>query len=891
MNAAPFDLPAGSKLTRLEQVATSLDARIDRGLSLEEASRRLANGRNELPNPPGSSWFQRIWRHAREPMSLLLLIAALVSGIALGEPRDALAIAAIVVLNVAVAVIQEERAATALEALRSAAAPTARVLRDGQPLTVPSAEVVPGDLVLLTAGDLVPADIWLTDAWSLEVNESLLTGESLPVPKLPASEGDMSLPVADRTWMVYGGSPVTAGSGRGLVVTTGSTTAVGRIAGHLTKESPATPLQKQLARLSARLGQAAVGIAAAVFVLIVLRLGGSPGAIEQAFLAAVALAVAAVPEGLPAVVTLSLALGVRRMARMGAIVRHLPAVETLGSTTVLLTDKTGTLTMNRMRLASVISVTGETFGLGGGDGPIREAAARVAALCSDATMDPPQGDPVEVALLEGLGQTEVERLRSEYPRVANLPFDSQRKMMSTLHRDQSGFQLLTKGAPEQVLNASRFMLTVAGQFQPLTEEARTVLLSSVNDLAGAGSRVLALAVRKLDNYPADLAAAENDLVLVGLAVLHDPLRPEAQATVQKVTEAGVHLVMVTGDHAGTASAIARAAGLSHDESEILTGYDLRADGLPSDLGSVRVYARVDPDQKLQLVEAFQRAGHVVAVTGDGVNDAPALRRADIGVAMGKGGSQVAREAADLVITDDDLNLVAKAVREGRSIFDNIRKVVDYLVAGNLSEVTVVLAGLAFFPSLGIPLLPLQLLWINLLTDGLPALALGFDKPRHDGSAGAARLASSQLLSGRRLTMLAARGLILASGAIGALVAIRATGGSWEQARTVMFSTLVVSHLLYAFVVRLPLREYRSNLRLTVAVGLGLALQAGIVLGPFRDIFDVVAIDGPAWFVCITTGILPVGLLAAVEMVRSRRSAGARIESNAAFPKTANRKED
>ncbi len=347
--------------------------------------------------------------------------------------------------------------------------------------------------------------------------------------------------------------------------------------------------------------------------------------------------------------------------------------------------------------------------------------------------------------------------------------------------------------------------------------------------------------------------------------------PRAAETVKKVMEAGVHLVMVTGDHAGTASSVARAAGLSHEDHEVVTGSELRANGLPSDLTSFRVFARVDPEQKLELVEAFQAAGHVVAVTGDGVNDAPALRKADIGVAMGLAGSQVAREAADLVITDDDLNLVTKAVREGRAIYENIRKVVDYLVAGNISEVTVVLIGLGAFPGLGIPLFPLQLLWINLLTDGLPALALGFDHPRRELAFRPAGLKTSQLLSSRRLSMLAARGVLLACGAIGALATARASDGSWEEARTIMFMALVVSHLLYAFVVRMPLDGNFLNPRLMVAIGAGLLLQAGTVLGPFRDLFKVVPIGSGQWLLAIGAGVIPVIVLGAVESLRDRRS--------------------
>jgi Ca2+-transporting ATPase len=802
-------------------------------------------------------------------MSILLIAAALVSAGPLGEVGDAIAIAVIVILNVVVAVVQEEKAATALEALRSAASPSASVVRDGQPKTIPAAEVVPGDVALITAGDRVFADMWLVQSWALEADESLLTGESLSVSKATQEDADMTVPLADQTWIVHAGTLITAGTGRGLVVATGPNTAVGRLARHLAADSPSTPLQKQLGRLSARLGQAAVAVAAAVFLLTLFRFGTGPGATEEAFLAAVALAVAAVPEGLPAVVTLSLALSVRRMARHGAIVRNLPAVETLGSTTILLTDKTGTLTQNRMRFEAVIPIGQERIEPDRKGGPVGEAVFRIVALCSDAEIDPPMGDPVEVALLEPFPPDETHRLRSDHRRVASQPFDSTRKMMSTLHEAAAGFELLTKGAPEQVVARSILFMREDGGTSPLTPETRDTVLTEVGALAAAGGRVLALALRRMVLEPTDLLEAERDLVLIGLAVLTDPLRPEAAATVGKVTEAGVHLVMVTGDHAGTASAVARAAGLTHVDGEVVTGSQLRTEGLPPSLASTRVFARVDPEQKLQLVEAYQAEGHVVAVTGDGVNDAPAMRRADIGVAMGLSGSEVAREAADLVITDDDLDLLTRAVKEGRAIYNNIRKVVDYLVAGNISEVTVVLTGLAAFPGLGIPLFPLQLLWINLLTDGLPALALGFDRPRGDLAAKPSGPKTSQLLSGRRFLLLAGRGILLAAGAIGALAVTRAVGGSWEEARTVMFIALVVAHLLYAFVVRLPASGSLFNGRLVLAIGIGLLLQVGTVLGPFGDLFEVVPLSPEQWLLAFGAGVAPVLVLGALETLRHR----------------------
>ncbi|HKY48467.1 MAG TPA: HAD-IC family P-type ATPase, partial [Acidimicrobiia bacterium] len=493
MSTARSELPIETTATRLDDVEKRLGADRSKGLDSEDALRRLENGRNELPSPPTPTWWRRVLHQLREPMSMLLVAAALISAGPLAEPGDALAIAVIVILNIAVAVVQEEKAATALEALRSAAAPTASVVRDGRSIVIPAPEVVPGDLVLLAAGDLVAADLWLVDTWSLEANESLLTGESLPVAKHHQEEADMTLPLADRTWMVYAGTQVTAGSGRGLVLATGGSTEVGKVAGHLGTKPTVTPLQKQLGKLSARLGQAAVAIAVVVFLLILFRFGNGPGAVEEAFLAAVALAVAAVPEGLPAVVTLSLALGVRRMARVGAIVRNLPAVETLGSTTVLLTDKTGTLTQNRMRFESVISYGEDPAAPDRMSGPIGEAVFRVVALCSDAAVDPPLGDPIEIALLGPYQPSAVHRIRLSHPRVGSRPFDSTRKLMSTIHEYSPGFQLLTKGAPEQVLVRCTHSLTADGTVSALTDPGRAAVLTEVESLAAAGGRILALA--------------------------------------------------------------------------------------------------------------------------------------------------------------------------------------------------------------------------------------------------------------------------------------------------------------------------------------------------------------------------------------------------------------
>jgi Ca2+-transporting ATPase len=801
-------------------------------------------------------------RQFAEPMAVLLLIAAAVSALALGERLDGVAIVAIVILNAAIGLVEEGRSSRALEALRRMETPFATVVRGGAVWRVPARELVPGDVVLVAAGDRVPADLRLDEAAGLEVDESILTGESLPVPKQAA-------PPISTDGHIFSGTLITRGTARGTVTATGASTRLGRIAGSLQRPSPVTPLQRELTALTGRLGAIAVVIAAGVFVLMLVRTGLSGNGLEQSFLAAVALAVAAVPEGLATVVAVGLALGVRRMAREGAIVRRLPAVETLGSTTVIATDKTGTLTRNRLQVQLVVLPGAPPTELGALGADARERIAEVAVGCNDATIDPPAGDPVDLALLEAFPDRVAPRERS---RLASIPFDPERRRMTTLNRAPDGATLLLKGAPEVVLE--RCSNAAGPDGVPLDAARRAELLRQVADLAAKGTRVLALARRALPAPTwklSDLDHLERELTLVGLVGLRDPVRPEAAGAVAEARRAGIKVVMVTGDHPGTASAIAGQVGLLATPGQpALTGDDLRA-GLPADPAATAVYARVDPEQKLALVEALQGSGQVVAVTGDGVNDAPALRRADIGVAMGRGGSDVAREAGDMVITDDNLATIVTAVREGRGIYDNIRKVIDYLVAGNLSEVTVVVASLLAFPALGIPLLPLQLLWINLLTDGLPAIALGVDPVDRRLMSRPPRPPGSRLLGVRRLRILAGRALLIAAAAVGGAALSRWwLGGSWEQVRTVMFTILVGAHLLYAFVARRadpagPASGGRSrqpaNALLAGAVAAGVALQVILLVwAPARLVFDTVALT-PA-FLGLVAGlaVAPVAVM-------------------------------
>ncbi len=835
------------------------------GLSGDEAARRLAeHGRNELPRAETASLAVRALAQLREPMAVLLVAAATISGVVLGEVVDAVAIVLIVLVNAAIALVQEGRAAEALAALEELEAPTATVVRDGRQRVVDAAVLVPGDLVLVQAGDRVPADLELVAGDGLEADESILTGESLPTAKRAGGATAPDVPIGDRDGLLHSGTFVTRGAGRGEVVATGAQAALGAIAQQLAEiEREPTPLQRQLAGLTRRLGGAAVLVASGTFLLILLRNGS--GSADDAFLTAVALAVAAVPEGLAAVTSVALALGVRRMARRGAIVRQLPAVETLGAVDVLVVDKTGTLTENRMRLASVTTPDGAGHAPDALPDAVADALLDVAVLCNDAELDPPTGDPTEQALLALATPDRAAALRDTRPRLAAAPFTSERMRMSTVHDLGDGPWLLVKGAPEQVLPRCSHVLDGTTS-RPATPADHARLLAKAEEHAARGERLLALGRRRLPAVPTDVEAAERELTAIALVALRDPPRDHAATSVEQVRSAGVTLLMATGDHPATARAIADEVGIATDRC--LAGTDLDHDGVPDEPTDVGVYARVAPEQKLALVDRLQACGHTVAMTGDGVNDAPALQRADIGVALGASGSDVARAAAALVITDDDLATIVAAVREGRGIYDNLRKVVDYLVASNLAEVTVVIATLLLLPAFGVPLFPLQLLWINLLTDGLPALALGVDPVDDDLMQRPPRRASDRLLGLPHLRRLALRAVVLAGGALCGLAIARAEGLPTPEARTVLFTSLVVAQVLYAFVVsRRPFSGDRNTWLVWSAIG-ALALHGVILVVPAAQIvFDTVVPSAAALGAIAVGGLVPPVVLAMVKRTR------------------------
>ena len=678
----------------LEALGTDAGA----GLAEEEAARRLlADGPNALVERRRRGPFLVFLSQFSDFMVIVLLVAAALAG-AIGETLDAVAILVIVVLNAIFGFLHEHRAAQSIALLRALAAPQARVRRSGAVRSVPADSLVKGDIVLLEAGNVVPADLRLTQVASLRVDESVLTGEAHPVDKHTAPALNADEPLGDRLGMAFSGTVVTYGNGVGVVTATGMATELGRIAEllHSAEDTP-SPLQRRLAQLARWLAVAVLGLCAFIFGVGLLR-GVEP---VLMFLTALSLAVAAIPEALPAVVTASLALGARRLVGRNALIRRLPAVETLGSVTVICADKTGTLTENRMRVQELRPDAAP--------GGVPVVLLRALALSNDAEVVPgggAEGDPTEVALLEAAAARGMEKpaLAELFPLLARLPFSAERGMMTTLHKEGEGVVAFVKGAPERVL--ARCVRALDGEAVGPVDAA--AVLTEVDAMAAEGLRVLAFGVRRFPSVPDPLTPedVERDLTFVGLAGLNDPARPEARAAIEECTAAGIRVVMISGDHPVTVDAMARR------------------------LGVTTTHARAAPEQKIDIVRALQRRGEVVAMTGDGVNDAPALRQADIGVAMGRGGTDVARQAADMILLDDNFATIVSAVREGRRIYDNIRKFVRYVMTCNSAEVW----ALFLAPLLGLPLplLPIHLLWINMVTDGLPGLALA-SEPRERGA--------------------------------------------------------------------------------------------------------------------------------------------------------------
>ncbi len=841
----------------------------DQGLSAEEAAARHEQyGPNELARKKKKSLARRFLEQMTDFMVIILMIAAVISGIVTileGENNwvEPIVIIAIVLLNAFLGVFQESRAEAALDALKSMAAPQAKVLRDGVVSVISAAELVPGDVILLDAGDFIPADGRLIESGQLRCNESALTGESIPAEKDPDVALEDIAPLGDRANMVYAGCSVAYGRGRAIVTDIGMSTEMGKIAKLLEgTDKSITPLQQKLAKLGKNLGFLALGICAFLF-LFGLMTGQDP---ITMFMTAVSLAVAAIPEGLPAIVTIVLAMGVQRMVKQNAIIRRLPAVETLGSASVICSDKTGTLTQNRMTLVEVYDGK-HRFPLEGNNTlpPQTMKLLSFGVLCNDGRLERKDGkenavgDPTETALLSGALRYGMEQsaLETEHPRMAEIPFDSDRKLMTTVHFFSGKYIAVVKGAPDVLLDRC-----VPGDY--------SAALTVNEEMASEALRVLAVGWRELSSIPANPTSEqlEHDLTFAGLFGMIDPPRPEVVEAVKTCKKAGIRTIMITGDHIVTACAIARELGILNEGEEALTGAQLaemREGELEANIRKYSVYARVSPEDKIRIVNAWKKSGEAVSMTGDGVNDAPALKAADIGCAMGITGTDVAKGAADMVLTDDNFATIVSAVRQGRGIYDNIRKAVGFLLSCNLGEVLAVFFAMLFWKSP--PLLAIQLLWINLVTDSLPALALGMEPTEYDIMTRPPRRKSEGIF---------ARGLgfqaLLQGMMFGAITLIAYFAGRFsiggdhpEMGQTMAFSVLAFSQLVHAFNARSSHSLFRigffSNRWMLGAFAVSVLLMCAVLFfPPLMQVFGLVALPLAEWEWIVGLSLAPLVLV-------------------------------
>jgi len=885
----------------VEETVSSLGSDLTFGLSSQEAAVRLVKyGPNQLKEKEGYSALRIFLGQFEDFIIWVLIVAAVVSGF-LKEWVDALAIIAIVVLNAILGFIQEYRAEKSLAALRKLSSPTSKVIRNGRGEVVSSSELVPGDLIELEAGDNVPADgriVRLTANFA--VQEASLTGESTPVAKTIFALEEKETPLAERANMVYMGTFTASGKAKAVVAETGMQTELGKIAemvGEIKKE--ATPLQKKLEEFGKWIVYLCFILVGLVFLLEFLR----GGKIIDVFLTAVSLAVAAIPEGLPAVVTIALALGVKRMVRRNALIRKLPSVETLGCATVICSDKTGTLTKNEMTVQAVFAgdnlfkVTGigyepkGKFLLNGGaisigDYPDLNKALVCGCLCNGASLVKNDsgykihGDPTEASILTCAGKAGLwkEKLEKEFVFVQEIPFDSERKKMTMLRKSENGLIAFVKGAPDVFLNDCT-EIEYKGSVRLLNAQDKQRILSVNDELTGGGMRVLAVGYRLLEGVPEKYEAdlIEKNLIFVGLAAMSDPPREEVKNVMVECAEAGIKTVMITGDHKNTAVAIAKQIGFFREDSIALTGEELdrlTGDEFENEVRRVSVYARVSPEHKLRIVRALRGQGEIVAMTGDGVNDAPALKEADIGVAMGITGTDVTKEVSDMVITDDNFVSIVAAIEEGRGIYDNIRKFIHYLLSCNTGEILVMLA--ASLMGLPVPLLPVQILWVNLVTDGLPALALGVDTVDPNIMRKPPRPKDERVITRQRGFLMLAQGVFIAFCsllAFGFVLFVEKEG--LERARTAAFIVLSCSQLFHSFNCRSMTESLFkigvfTNGKLVLAAAVSFLLQMVVVyVPPLQVIFKTRPLGGVDWLMVIGISSFPLWAMEAVKLANRK----------------------
>ncbi len=850
----------------MESVFQELDVRQDTGLTREGAHQRLMqHGPNELRAQKGRTVIQMFLSQFADFMVIILLAAAIISGVALHEWTDSIIILLVVVINAVLGVIQENRAEHSLAALKKMASPHAKVRRDGQMHILPAGELVPGDVVVLETGDYVPADIRLYSCVNLQTQESALTGESTPVEK-QAGEVEENASLGDRRNMAFSGSLVTYGRGEGVVVETGMHTQLGRIAGMLDKEEGVkTPLQRRLAGMSKRLAFAAIAVCAVVFLIGVLY-GKDAG---EMFLTAISLAVAAIPEGMLAIVTIVLAIGVQKMIARNAIIRRLPAVETLGSATVVCSDKTGTLTMNRMTVVAASA----PFEAGDAQTFRRQSAAvllgTAMVLCNDGqegNVDGKEtflGDPTETALLDyakALGY-EKKRLEAKLPRADEVPFDSDRKRMATVHKEGEKYRIFAKGGLDEILDICTHIQD--GAVRPITSEDVERIQQTAREMADAALRVLAFAMGETPSLSNGDKQAdyERGLTFLGMAGMIDPPRPTARDAVTLCRQAGIKPVMITGDHKATAAAIARDLGILCKGDRVVTGLELARmdeDRLREEVRNIAVYARVSPEHKLRIVKAWQSWGDVVAMTGDGVNDAPALKRADIGIAMGITGTEVSKEASAMILTDDNFATIVSAVSQGRTIYNNILKAIQFLLSCNLGEIlTIFVATLLNWAS---PLLPIHILWVNLVTDTFPALALGMEPEEKNTMQKPPRDPKSAIFEKPLLFRLGYQGALIAVLTLCAFLIGQKTSVALGQ--TMAFAVLSGTQIFHAFNLRSNIYSVFSkgpgNKWLFLAGGASLLLQLAVLLTPFlQNIFKLVPMSPLQWLIVAGLSVAPI----------------------------------
>ena len=858
----------------------------ENGLSTQEAGKRLAeNGKNKLAEGKKDSLLKRFVDQLMDPMIIILLAAAAISGVLAvveGESfADVIIILAVVIINAVLGVYQESKAEKAIEALQEMSAATSKVLRDGNIMHIPSEDLVVGDVVLLEAGDAVPADGRLIENASLKIEEAALTGESVPVTKfidLIHLTGDAKdIPLGDRKNMVYMGSTVVYGRGKAVITNTGMDTEMGKIADALANAGEGqTPLQIKLSQLSKILTWLVLGICVLIFGVQIIRDGFSTKSVLDSFMVAVSLAVAAIPEGLAAVVTVVLSIGVTNMSKRNAIIRRLTAVETLGCAQIICSDKTGTLTQNKM---TIVDFFGEN----------ENYLARAMALCSDAEISEDgtvNGEPTEAALVVwadklGLKKTELKKL---LPRSGEAPFDSGRKLMSTVHRDGERFVQYTKGAPDVILDRCTTYLK-DGVAVVMTEQYKEEILTANKAMADKALRVLACAQRVYAEEPASYEAEdlEYDLCFVGLSGMIDPVRPEVQAAITECNSAGITAIMITGDHIDTAVAIAKELGILYGDKKAITGSELNElsdEEFHKELANIAVYARVQPEHKTRIVNAWREKGFVTAMTGDGVNDAPSIKSADIGVGMGITGTDVTKNVADMVLTDDNFATIVGAVEEGRRIYDNIRKAIQFLLGSNMSEVISIFVATL----LGATILePVHLLWINLVTDCFPALALGMEKAEPDIMNRKPREAKAGIFSGGMGVDIAYQGLMVAvltliSFFIGhyietGIVGVPATGLS-HHGTTMAFLTMSMAEIFHSFnmrsqrgsIFRLPTQNTVLNL---AAVGT-LILTTLVCEVPFlANAFGFTKVSLSEYVIAIALGFLVIPIVEVVKLIQRK----------------------